>query len=790
MMRFAPVLFIVLAFCLSLSPIVPAGELPRPQTIRVVMDNNYPPFVFLDADNKVQGILVDQWRLWEQKTGVRAEIHAMDWDDALRSMQAGEYDVIDTVFLTEARTRFLDYLPPYQKIEVPIYFDREISGITGAASLKGFAVGVKAGDAAIDHLQRNGVDSLVLYNSYEAIVQAATDRKITVFVIDAPPARYFLHKMGAQERFRHSEPLYVGELHRAVRKDDAAMLNLVRQGFSRLTPQEYQEIEQKWYGKAVFEAFPMKQMIAIAAAIAAAIAVLVIALAAWNRSLRRAVAQRTAALKQSEERNRAIVEALPDLLFRISHDGTFLDCQDAEGELLLPPEQFLGKKIGAVLPPELAAQTERHLKQAIETGEMQRYEYSLLFQGIHRHFEARMVRSGAEEVLSIVRDVTERKRFEAQLIQSQKMEAVGILAAGVAHDFNNILQAIISSAHLLKLRYKEQADVQKVASDILLVSDRAAGLTRGLLAFSRKQIIMPRVVDLNESIQEMAKIFQRLLGEDIALIMNLSAERLHINADPAQIHQVLLNLMNNARDAMPTGGTLTISSFRDKCALPDDSGNAVFSPCAVLEVSDTGKGIDEKDIKHIFEPFYTTKEVGKGTGLGLSVVYGIIRQHKGTVEVTSSPDNGAAFRVALPLAHSAPEESQADEEASPKGRGETLLLVEDDESVRLATVQLLSAFGYKVVATSGGEEALDYVRKNPLSVNLALIDVIMPGMNGAEVCMSLQAMIPKLKVIFLSGYPQDVLQDSQLGDIPFLAKPIMPQSLLATVEKILASDKC
>ncbi len=358
-----------LLFCLSLSLLTPtasASEAQRPQTLRVVMDNNYPPFVFLDAEGMVQGILPDQWRLWEKKTGVRVEIHAMDWDEAQRRMRAGEYDVIDTIFHTKARARLYDYLPPYQEIEVPIYFDREIAGITGAASLKGFAVGVKAGDAAIDVLKRHGVESLVLYNSYEAIAQAARDRKITVFVVDAPPARYFLHKLGIHDRFRQSEPLYVGEFHRAVRKGDAATLGLVRSGFKAITPQEHQAIERKWYGSATFEAFPVRQMLAVAGGFS----VLAAALALWNYSLRRMVARRTLELKTSEERSRAMLEALPDLVFRISRDGTFLDYRRVSaGETLFrPPQEFLDRNVRDVMPPEISALTEKHLALALQAA--------------------------------------------------------------------------------------------------------------------------------------------------------------------------------------------------------------------------------------------------------------------------------------------------------------------------------------------------------------------------------------------------------------------------------------
>ncbi len=912
-MRFQHILVMLLAFCLSLPSFATGAEAPQPRTLRVVMDNNYPPFVFLDAEGRVQGILPDQWHLWEKKTGVRVEIHAMDWDEALRRMRAGEYDVIDTIFHTQARARLYDYLPPYQKIEVPIYFDREIAGITGADSLKGFAVGAKAGDAAIDVLRRHGVESLVLYTSYEAIALAARDRKITVFVVDAPPARYFLHKFGIHDRFRQTEPLYVGEFHRAVRKGDAATLGLVRSGFEAITRQEHQAIERKWYGSAAFEAFPVRQMLTVAAGFT----VLAAALFLWNRSLRRAVAQRTLELKKSEERSRAMVEALPDMVFRISRDGTFLDYHSVStGETLFrPPQEFLGRNVRDVMPPEIPALTEDRLALAIAGSGTQRFEYSLEMKGILRHFEARMVTCGESEVMAIVRDVTdqkrveneilksedrlrsiynsvhdsifihdaesgkildvnaqacsmygyshaemlarsvgdissgfspysqkdaitwlqkvaaegpqgfqwnarhkdghlfwvdvamsktvigqeerviaavrdvsERKRLEEQLLQSQKMEAVGILAGGVAHDFNNILQAIVTSAYLMKMRHNDIVDIQQIAGDILLLSDRAADLTRGLLAFSRKHILMPQVVDMNEIVRSTLRMFQRLMGEDITVAADFCAERLMVSADSAHMQQVLVNLMNNARDAMPTGGTLTIRSYRDVCSLPDDADNLTQCPCAVLEVRDSGDGIDEKDIGHIFEPFYTTKEVGKGTGLGLSVVYGIVRQHKGIVEALPAPGRGTVFRVALPLEPSAGRDAPENSQTPGRGLGKTILLVEDEESVRLATEQLLEAYGYTVLAAASGAEAIAHVRRHDQGVHLALIDIIMPGMNGADVCTALRAINPKLKVIFLSGYPQQVLEDRKLGDMHYLAKPILPKDLLAVIEQTLSSD--
>lgn len=220
----------------------------EPQTVSIVMDHHYPPLSFLDEAGQPQGILIDQWMLWSQKTGVRAEIHLVPWNEALRRMQAGEFDVIDTLFHTEQRARIYDFLPAYQSIAVPLYFDRERFAANDDASPRRGPVGVKSGDSAIDHAQKQGISTLVFFDSYEAIIQAARDRQIPAFVMDAPPARYLLRKYGIQERFRHTEPLYVGASHRAVRKGNAELRSLVQRGFEKLSAQELQEIERKWYG--------------------------------------------------------------------------------------------------------------------------------------------------------------------------------------------------------------------------------------------------------------------------------------------------------------------------------------------------------------------------------------------------------------------------------------------------------------------------------------------------------------------------------------------------------------
>jgi len=297
---------------------------PLPPSIRVVMDNNYPPFV-MQAEGGLRGILVDQWRVWEVKTGIKVELTGLDWGEALRRMQAGEFDVIDTAFHTPERAEYLSFSKPYQKIDVPIFFSREITGITDAKSLRGFPVGVKTGDADIDFLRRSGVETLLEFGSYELVLQAARDHKISVFVVDLPPALYFLHKFGLQGEFRHSAPLLVGELHRGVARGNTKLLHIVEDGFARITPTEYKAIEEKWYGAENFRQRSLHWLMPVAAGFSGVVLFLFL----WNRMLRRTVRQRTAELTASQELFQSIYHSVNDAIF--IHDlatGAVVDVND------------------------------------------------------------------------------------------------------------------------------------------------------------------------------------------------------------------------------------------------------------------------------------------------------------------------------------------------------------------------------------------------------------------------------------------------------------------------------
>jgi len=390
--------------------------------------------------------------------------------------------------------------------------------------------------------------------------------------------------------------------------------------------------------------------------------------------------------------------------------------------------------------------------------------------------------------LAIKEDITERRNLEAQLRQSQKLEAIGTLAGGIAHDFNNILTAIVGYSTLLRMDKKLDNKSREYANNLLGLVERASHLTKGLLAFSRKQVMKPKQVNLNDIVITIIKLISRLIGESIAVETKLTASPLPIMADCGQIEQVLMNLATNARDAMPSGGTLSIAT--DMAILEPENQLLTNSSqpgnYALISVGDTGCGMDEATMARIFEPFFTTKGPEKGTGLGLSILYGIIKQHHGLVTVTSTPGTGTTFTILLPLTGMVGSGGSPTVSAPLPGV-ETVMLVEDDPSIRLVLSDVLRQFGYRVVEAPDGERALEIFRKNAGEISLVILDIIMPRKNGRETYEAMLKIKHDIHTLFISGYPTDVITQSEFlpPGAQFLQKPVSPMELLGSVRKIL-----
>jgi signal transduction histidine kinase len=385
----------------------------------------------------------------------------------------------------------------------------------------------------------------------------------------------------------------------------------------------------------------------------------------------------------------------------------------------------------------------------------------------------------------------EKAQLESQLRHAQKMEAIGQLAGGVAHDFNNILCAIIGFGTLLEMGMGKDDPTREHLKQILSAADRATNLTQSLLAFSRKQVINPRQANLNEIVLNIEKMLKRLVTEDIELRIILTGHELRVLVDQGQIDQVLVNLVTNARDAMPQGGVLTIETAETEP--PEELFIAPQHPylgkCALLTVSDTGAGIDNVAKDRIFEPFFTTKEVGKGTGLGLSMVYGIVKQHDGHISAHSEPGKGTSFRIYLPLVINEPPLApvQAEQSTAPATGTETVLVVEDNPQVRVLNRAVLETFGYRVIEAVDGEEAVSHFILHRDEIDLVIMDVVMPRKNGREAYGEIIKLRPDVKVLFMSGYTSDVVQEKGIitEGVNFIPKPIAPMDMLKKIRELL-----
>src|SRR6266568_6920285 len=475
-----------------------------------------------------------------------------------------------------------------------------------------------------------------------------------------------------------------------------------------------------------------------------------------------------AALRNSKESYRSLVEGVRDVIFALSPGGEVTSLNPAFEEMTgFPPGEWVGRPFEALVHPEDVPLALELFGRVLRGAPRPTIQFRILTKtGPYRVAEfsaSAQLRDGKLlGILGIGRDVTERLGLEQQLRQAQKMEAVGRLAGGVAHDFNNILTAITGHAELLLedlgLNDPRRADVDEIRRS----AERAAGLTRQLLAFSRQQVLQPKVVDLNALVLDMDKLLRRLIGEDVELATVLDPVLGRVKADPGQLEQVIVNLAVNARDAMPDGGKLTLS--------------------------DTGIGRDEESQAHAFEPFFTTKPRGQGTGLGLAMVYGTVKQSGGFIWVYSEPGHGATFKIYLPRVDTPTEAAALPAPAVQPARGsETVLLAEDEPAVRAIAQQALERHGYTVLAAPSGADALARAAQHGATIHLLLTDVVMPGMSGRDLADRLTAQRPGIRLLYISAYTDNAIVRHGMLEpgLAYLQKPFRPDALVRKVREVL-----
>lgn len=508
-------------------------------------------------------------------------------------------------------------------------------------------------------------------------------------------------------------------------------------------------------------------------------------------------------LHASRELYTNVVESMSDGVMVLDRNFHFLSWNRAMEELTETPRELVlrDRETPWEVFPHLEELGVVKMMRRAMAGEPQKASNldHQLKNGVSRvtHETYRPLRGAAgsiEGVVGVVRDVTERRLAEQaleksaeQLRQAQKMEAIGRLAGGVAHDFNNLLTAINGYSELVLEQLAAEDPIRNHVEEIRLAGQHAAELTQQLLAFSRRQVISPRVVDLNTQVRELETMLRRLIGEDIELITKLDGTQQRIKTDPGQLEQVLINLAVNARDAMPEGGGLTIRTENRELRLDEGNGNGEVGSFVGLIVTDTGVGMVEEVRARIFEPFFSTKETGKGTGMGLSTVYGIVKQNGGRIWVDSEPGEGTTFNVFLPYS-SEPLTEQAVSLRSGDSRGSgTILVVEDEDAVRSLTRMILERSGYRVLESANAEEALEVFAKLDRPLDLLLSDVVMPRMSGPVLAARMQERQPDLKVLFISGHADETIvkHGVLMRDTELLVKPFSVQGLLVRVRDVL-----
>jgi len=525
------------------------------------------------------------------------------------------------------------------------------------------------------------------------------------------------------------------------------------------------------------------------------IALLLFAILIWTWSLRKQVKLRTAELAMSEERYRLLVE------------------NASEGVIVI-----IGEKIAFINPRalQILGYTEEELNSKtlldiihfedqnivldfyFNTIKKEDVVLQYPFRIITRKDETRWVLNNSVKidwekktgVLNIFTDITESKKLEQQLLQAQKMEAIGQFAGGIAHDFNNILTAIMGYGNLIKTKISVEEPLVKYVDNILTSAEKAANLTRSLLTFTRKQLIDPKPIDVNEVILNTEKLLSKLIGEDIEFSVKLNGENLIVIADGNQIIQVLMNLATNARDAMPRGGKLAITT---KTVEIDDMfiqehGYGTKGFYALISFEDTGTGMDERTASRIFEPFFTTKEVGKGTGLGLATVYGIIKQQNGYIDFQTLLNKGTTFNIYLPVVLSIPEQTAPAGISQIVGGKETILVGEDEEDIRSFIKEVLENYGYRIIEAVDGDDVILKYNENINDVRLLILDIVMPKRNGRDAYSEISnGNGHNTKALFISGYTADFIQKHAGSDeeINFLYKPIDIDTLLREVRRVL-----
>ncbi|MFP3912390.1 MAG: transporter substrate-binding domain-containing protein [Desulfobacteraceae bacterium] len=786
-----------------------ALQLPSDRPIVVGGDHDYPPFEYIDDNGRPTGYNVELTRAIALEMGLNIEIRLGPWAEIVRGMEEGEIDVIQGMFYLPERDVKFDFTQPHT-VHHYVSVVREGDGDPPVTleDLAGKRVVVQRGDAAHDFLVAKGLGRQVsLAESQEDVLRELAEGKHDCALAVRISSLHLIEKQGWKNLSLGRQAFLPLEYCYAAPDNHKAILAQFSEGLKVLEQKgEYRRIYEKWLGSYKERPLSLVRTLRYSAMVLIPLVLILLAIFLWTWSLRRRVREKTRELKESAEFQRAMIACSPVALYSIDLQGN-VQAWNTSAERIFgwTAEEVMGKPL-PIVPEDKQEEFAALRKRVTRTGGFSGMEVVRQRKDgtcFDASLSAGPIYNEQGEIIGIMaslEDITERKqaeeeheRLRAQFIQAQKMESVGRLAGGVAHDFNNKLTVMLGNTQMAMENLDRSDPVYDDLQEVLEAGKQAVKIVRQLLAFARKQVIAPTVLDLNETVEGMLKMLRRLISEDIDLAWEPDTHLWPVNMDPSQIDQILANLCVNARDAISGVGKVTIET--ENVALDENycADRAGFVPgeYVMLGVSDDGCGMDRETLTNAFEPFFTTKEVGKGTGLGLATVYGIVKQNQGFVNIYSEPGTGTSIKIYLPR-HSEEKEEKAKtvEEEIPRGHGETVLVVEDETSVLHLTRRTLEKLGYNVMTSANPVEAIEVARKHEGEIHLLITDVVLPEMSGKDLAGEISKIRPAIRTLYMSGYTANVIAHHGVLDkgVHFVGKPFTFDSLARKVREAMGNE--
>ena len=779
----------------------PANDTPSIK-IGVLVDNY--PFSYRNQQGRMEGFAYELVREIELSMGLRFERVQGTTKEINSAFQSKQVALLQSYARFPEREAATDFSVPYLTMAGQIFVRQDETAIKSLADLKGRKVLVHRGSLGDQLLLKAGLgDSISYVDSVEQALVKLDRGEGDATLATRLTGLALAHQVGLKNVRALDVTIegYDVAYCIAVQKGDSVLLARVNEGMALLVRTgKFDQLYKKWFGFAAPTGYTGEQILA-AVAVGLAIALLVTIWAVIRqRKLWKQIVRQADSLRESEERFRQLAENIQEVFWMT--DPT------TKQVLYLSPayEKIWGRSRKDIyesparwletIHTEDRPRVERALEARPTTGHYDETYRILRPDGGVRwiHDRAFPIRDAAGKIIRLVgtaEDITDQRQLEEQFRQAQKMEAVGQLAGGVAHDFNNLLAVIMMQSELALTETNLPKEARDSFEEIKVYIERAKSLTNQLLTFSRQQVMQAQELDLNDSVHALTKMLQRILGADVSLQLKLHPRPLLTRADAGMVGQILLNLVVNARDAMPDGGTLIIET-RETILTPatvTEPPEGASDRFVCLSVTDTGTGIAPEHRPRIFEPFFTTKEMGKGTGIGLATVFGIVKQHGGSISVESEVGRGTTFQILLPATKTeVVAANQNAEKPKPRGGSETILLVEDETSVRRLTHAVLERAGYQVLAAADSVEALRLWEQHPTPIHLLMTDIVLPnGINGRALAMRLSGHEPRLKVIFTSGYSTDFAgrELSLRAGQNFIPKPSPPDLILETIRRRL-----